>query len=192
MGLVSLDLDYSHGKTSHSLHLRSTSWVNWSLQRLDFHFCCLRIKKRTGGLLWEDQRGWCRGGGAAVLSDVNLLIRVKPIYSIILFPVLWGRRYGFIFLSWQLLCCLCWTKLCKKYLERNYQNACWYVLNWDQTGRCKTKIQDSAFPSANCCWSGLGDRQISRSDKYYPDVSQQRTQSWSGWPLLKLEWQIGN
>lgn len=29
-----------------------------------------------------------RGGGAAVLSDVNLLIRVKPIYSIILFPVL--------------------------------------------------------------------------------------------------------
>lgn len=45
-------------------------------------------------------RGSDRGGGADVLSDADLLIIGKAIYSIIFFPILWKRRYDFIFLTW--------------------------------------------------------------------------------------------
>lgn len=86
MGLVSLDLDYSQ-------------WQDISFFASAFYqLAQLKITKvGFSGLLFKDQKagtggfamtGSDRGGGADVLSDVDLLIRVKQIYSIILFPIL--------------------------------------------------------------------------------------------------------
>lgn len=86
MGLVSLDLDYSQWQDIS--FFASAFYQTAQLEIKEAGFSVLLFKDQKGDTGGFAMRGSDREGGADVLPDVDLLIRVKSIYSIILFPIL--------------------------------------------------------------------------------------------------------
>lgn len=86
MGLVSLDLDYSQWQDISFFASTFYQPAQVKITKAGFSVLLFKDQKAdTGGFA---MRGSDREGGADVLPDVDLLTRVKSMYSIIFFPVL--------------------------------------------------------------------------------------------------------
>lgn len=98
MGLEPLDLGYSQWQDISFFASAFYQLAQLEITKSGFSVLLFKDQKTgTGGFA---MRGSDRGGGADVLSDADLFIRVKSVYSMIFFHILRERSYGFIFLTW--------------------------------------------------------------------------------------------
>lgn len=86
MGLLSLDLDYSQWQDISFFASAFYQLAQLKITRAGFSFLLFKDQKADAGGF--ALRGSDRERGADILPDVDLLIRVKSTYSIILVPIL--------------------------------------------------------------------------------------------------------